>query len=557
MTVSHTNGEQAPVVKGSSGVGEPSPRRTGLLVAAAVLVALVAYGQALVELLNRWIKQDEYSHGFFIPIIAAGLLWSRRDAIVASIGSPSWLGIVLVVLAALMHVVGELSALYLLSQVAFVLSLLGIVLAIGGFTLLRVTFIPIVFLFFAIPLPYFIDSVLSFRLQLISSELGVRFISLFGIPVYLEGNVIDLGPYKLQVVEACSGLRYLYPLLSLGFLAAYLFQAPFWQRALIFLSTIPITIVMNSLRIGIIGVVVNYSGPQDADGFLHFFEGWIIFIACGAVLALEIWLLARLTSRKSFFQVFYLPKIEPKFATPSVHLARSWRKEIPLSICLLLLCMLGTAAFYLADRPEITPERSRFASFPNRLGAWRGRPSLMEPQVEHYLGLDDYILSDYQQGKGGAVNLYIAYYASQRKGQSPHSPIVCIPGGGWHINTFERTTFSDGNRGLSLPFNRVVIEKGGNRQVVYYWFVQRGRKIANEYWSKWYLFVDSITKNRTDGALVRLTTPIYPTESESQADSRLRAFIPELEARVGQYVPDATIATTARSIFQSPTNTRS
>src|SRR6185369_7388713 len=116
----------------------------------------------------------------------------------------------------------------------FLVALLGIVLTVGGPSLLKVTFIPIAFLVFAIPLPYFIDSELSFRLQLISSELGVFFIRLFGVSVYLTGNVIDLGNYKLQVVEACSGLRYLYPLLSLGFLAAYLFQAPLWQRALVF-----------------------------------------------------------------------------------------------------------------------------------------------------------------------------------------------------------------------------------------------------------------------------------------------------------------------------------
>ena len=110
--------------------------------------------------------------------------------------------------------------------------------------------------------------------------------------------------YKLQVVEACSGLRYLYPLMSLGFLAAYLFQAPLWQRALVFLSTIPITIAMNSFRIGMVGVLVDHFGPQQADGFLHMFEGWIIFIACAGLLAAEILLFARLCAGKGFFEVF-------------------------------------------------------------------------------------------------------------------------------------------------------------------------------------------------------------------------------------------------------------
>ena len=130
------------------------------------------------------------------------------------------------------------------------------------------------------------------------------FIRAMQVPVFLEGNVIDLGQYKLQVVEACSGLRYLYPLLSLGFLAAYLFQAPLWKRAVVFFSTIPITIVMNSFRIGMVGVMVDNFGPQSADGLLHFFEGWIIFIACAGLLALEIFVLARIGGRKKFFEVF-------------------------------------------------------------------------------------------------------------------------------------------------------------------------------------------------------------------------------------------------------------
>ena len=277
----------------------------GLLVSAAVLVALVAFRGALLELVTRWSRQEEYSHGFLIPIIAAWLLWPRRDALLASIGRPAWSGVVLILLAAVMHILGELSAIFILSQVGFVVALIGITLGVGGYSLLRVTFIPIVFLLFAIPLPYFIDSTLSWRLQLISSELGVFFIRMFQIPVYLEGNVIDLGHYKLQVVEACSGLRYLYPLLSLGFLAAYLFHAPIWQRAIVFLSTIPITIVMNSFRIGMVGVMVNRWGNQSADGFLHFFEGWIIFLACAGLLAAEIYLLARISGR-GFFEAFYL-----------------------------------------------------------------------------------------------------------------------------------------------------------------------------------------------------------------------------------------------------------
>jgi exosortase D (VPLPA-CTERM-specific) len=433
-----------------------------------------------------------------------------------------------------MHIVGKLSALYFLSQFAFIIVLFGITIGLGGYSLLKVTFIPIIFLLFAIPLPYFIDAVLSFQLQLISSQLGTFFIRLFQIPVYLEGNVIDLGVYKLQVVEACSGLRYLYPLLSLGFLAAYLFQASLWQRAVVFLSTIPITIVMNSLRIGIVGVLVNYWGPQDADGFLHMFEGWIIFIACAGMLAAEIYLLARLTSGKAFFEVFYAPKVEA--SRPGRQPLQSGVRWPLVSGCV-LLCAAGLAGLFVSGRQEIVPERAAFATFPSSVGEWRGRSSSLDAQTETFLGLTDYILTDFSKPDRHAVNFYVAYYASQRNGVAPHSPAVCIPGNGWQIADLQRTSFSSNNPNITLPLNRVIIQKNTTKELVYYWFDERGRKIANEWWSKAYLLADAILQNRTDGALVRLTTPIYPDEIEADADKRLQGFIRDFVPILNQYLP--------------------
>ena len=162
---------------------------------------------------------------------------------------------------------------------------------------------------------------------------------------------------------------------------------------------------------------------------------------------------------------------------------------------------------------------------------------MLEPDVEHALNVDDYILSDYKKPTGEAVNFYVAYYASQRKGSSPHSPIVCIPGGGWQITKFERTSIRDPALNLTLPLNRVIIARDNARELVYYWFVERNRTVANEYWAKWYLLVDAITKNRTDGALVRLVTPLRPGEAEDAADERLHLFIKDLEPRLKAYLP--------------------
>ncbi len=521
----------------SAPLSKPVQVRAWILGCIGVLLAAIAFRGALSELVKRWTTQEEYSHGFLIPIVTAWLIWTRRHVLLANFGPPSWTGVFLILFAMFIHLVGLLSAIFILSQLAFIVTLLGITLAVGRFSLLRAVFFPIIFLTFAIPLPYFIDATLSLNLQLISSQLGVFFIRLFGIPVYLDGNVIDLGNYKLQVVDACSGLRYLFPLFSLSCLAAYLLNAPIWQRALILLSSIPITIAMNGFRIGLVGFTMDRWGPRMADGALHFFEGWIIFVASALLLTLEAYVLARF-SGKRFFEVFRVP-VDP--ARVPVVQDKFARYRTPLYASLFLIVLTLLAGVLTTSRSEIIPERSRFVTFPMTFGGWQGHSSLLEPWVENGLAVDDYIVSDYGKPDGKAVNLYVAYYASQRTGESPHSPLVCIPGGGWSITKFGRLDAG------THPFNRAVIERSDSKQLVYYWYEERGRSIANEYWSKWYLLSDAITKNRSDGALVRLITVIAPTEVEGDADNRLLAFMQDLQPVLRGYLPSEDAKSSAGS----------
>ena len=465
----------------------------------------------------------------------------------------------LILLASVLLVIGKLSSIFLLPEIGFLLALAGLVLCAGGTPLLKVTWLPIVFLLFAIPLPYTVDAGLSLQLQLLSSQLGVDFIRLFGIPVYLEGNVIDLGVYKLQVVDACSGLRYLYPLMSLGFLAAYLFQAPLWQRALVFLSTIPITIAMNSLRIGLVGILVDHFGPQDADGFLHMFEGWIIFIACAGLLAALMYFLARVVSGKAFFDVFHPPEAEsalPRKRDPAqFDLALDPRLRGDERLCAVRAARRPVFCCYVqpeqpaplvSARQEIIPDRKLFVAFPTTLGEWRGPPLLARstdrafsrPHRLHPLRLC--------QGGPAPGQSLRGLLRQPAHGVSPHSPAVCIPGNGWIITDLERTQYTSDDSRVSLPLNRVVIARGKDKQLVYYWFEERGMKIANEYWSKLVLLRDALLENRTDGALVRLTTPVYPGEAEADADNRLQDFtriaVPSLEP----YLPAAASTPLAR-----------
>ena len=172
------------------------------------------------------------------------------------------------------------------------------------------------------------------------------------------------------------------------------------------------------------------------------------------------------------------------------------------------------------------------------MGAWSGRRESLESVYTDQLQLDDYILADYVNGADD-VNFYVAYYKSQRKGEAVHSPRSCLPGGGWQMRDFGQRSFANiAIDGKPLRVNRTVIEMGNERQLVYYWFQQRGRVITNEFAVKWYLFWDALTKHRTDGAMVRLITPVPPATSEQAADLRLTDFLAKVAPGITRYVPD-------------------
>lgn len=508
-------------------------QNTLLLLAMALVFA--AYWGGLTELVGRWHRQEEYSHGFFLPLISLWILWHRRAVLAQSVGAPSTWGVALLGLSLGMLVLGEFSAIFLLIQTGFLVALCGLVLCYGGWSLLRLTVLPIGLLLFAIPLPYFVDSQLSWRLQLLSSSLGVGMLRVLGYSVYLEGNVIDLGVYKLQVIEACSGLRYLYPLLSIGFLMAYMYPAALRWRVAVFLSTIPITVLTNSFRIAMVGVLVERWGSGMADGFLHYFEGWVIFLLCQLILMGEIWLIERFHERRSVLEMQQeLPM--PAAVKPSGRPARQ-HSPVTLWVCVAMVAASVGLVWHVGNRVETVPERQSLKTFPLQLGEWQAKESSLAIEVEQALGFDDYVLADYTRAPGTpTVNFYVAYYASQRKGVSPHSPQVCIPGGGWVISSLGKVQVPVAE-GQPVQAVRLIISKGTQRQLVYYWFDQRGQRFANEYEMKWHLLVDALVRNRTDGALVRVVTPIDGTEDERAADLRLTQFVQVAQPRLAPYVP--------------------
>jgi exosortase D (VPLPA-CTERM-specific) len=359
---------------------------------------------------------------------------------------------------------------------------------------------------------------------------------------YREGNVIDLGPIQLQVVEACSGIRYLFPLMALTLLCAYLYRESLWKRVLLVLSSIPISILLNGFRIGAIGVLVETYGGSAAEGFGHFFEGWVFFVASLGLLCAEMWVLARVGSnatRRPFAQLIGPPAAGFSAPPLAVHRSAALVSPAPILAGGVLLILAAVVAPSVAPHDFPPPARQSFLDFPSQLGAWQGVSSAMERQYLDALQLDDYVLADYSAAEKIPVNVYVAYYQSPKKGLSSHSPRQCIPGGGWEITSFE-TVRLDHTSGIApfLDVNRVAIQKGGQKQIVYYWFKQRDRWITSEYLVKFFLFWDSLTRHRADGALVRLVSSVYAGETEAIADGRLQKMAGLVTPLLGHYVPD-------------------
>jgi exosortase len=261
-------------------------RRTSAFALAGVL--LVGFGflywDVIAKLLHDWQHDDNYSHGFLIVPISLYFAWERRDRLAAATRMPSWLGLVLLLGSLATLVAGVLGAELFLTRVSIVGVVAGTVLFMLGWQHLRILTLPILFLLLMIPIPAIIFNQIAFPLQLLASRFGEVTLQAFHIPVLREGNVITLANTQLEVAEACSGIRSLISLLTLGIVYGYFVHPSAWVRTVIALATIPVAILANGLRVAGTGVAAHYYGPAAAEGFFHTFSGWLVFLVAFGML---------------------------------------------------------------------------------------------------------------------------------------------------------------------------------------------------------------------------------------------------------------------------------
>jgi len=253
-----------------------------------VLVLLVAwlYWSILFHLAKQWSSDANFSYAFFVPACSLFILWRDRVRLAQQPRVPSSWGLLIVAFALFVLVVGVLGAELFLSRISLLLLIAGLVISLHGWQLFRAILFPWAFLILMVPIPALVFSQITLPLQMLASKVAAILLPLAGVPVLREGNVIHLSSMRLEVAEACSGIRSLLSLTTLAIIYGYLVETRMWVRVLLAVASIPIAVAANSLRIVGTGLLVQYWDPDKAQGFFHTFSGWLVFVVSLAMLFL-------------------------------------------------------------------------------------------------------------------------------------------------------------------------------------------------------------------------------------------------------------------------------
>jgi exosortase len=248
-------------------------------------ILVLAYLPILTRMVQQWSNDDDMGHGFFVPAIAAYIAWQRKDELLALEARPSYWGLALLVWSVIQMSLGILGAELFLQRSAFVGSVWGAVLFLGGWAYVRALALPLLMLPLMVPIPAVVYNQITFPLQLFASSVAETVLSLLGIPVLRDGNVLELANQKLSVVEACSGIRSLMSLTFLSLFYGYFAEKRLWMRWAIFLGSIPIAVAANAFRVSVTGIISEYN-PDLAQGFFHTLEGGVSFAFAFALMIL-------------------------------------------------------------------------------------------------------------------------------------------------------------------------------------------------------------------------------------------------------------------------------
>lgn len=488
--------------------------------------------ETFAPLLKAW-NTDDYSYCYLVPLLTAYVLHDSRKRWQGEAVRMRPAGLGLLLLAALAFVAGRAGSLETLVFFSLWAGIAGCAALLRGFSFVRRTWFAWLLLLFAIPFPVFVTRTLSLELRVLSSSIAVDLLQAFSVPAYREGNVIDLGVAQLQVIDACSGLRFLLPTIIMALLIGYQGHRRLWAWAALLGLAPVIAVLSNSLRIAATGALVRHVSPELAEGASHDLAGWLVFVVSIALLLGASRLLrglekahARASSASAGLPA---SAAAPRQPGPSAALV--------VAACAVLLVAWG-AGLQFAHAQRAVP-RTPFTTFPLAIGAWQGQRHVLPGNVLANLWADDYVTGHFRNARtGNVLQLLVSYYDTQTTRHTAHAPTSCLLGGGWHIEA-RGLAPADPASGRDFSTSRMVLSKSEERILANFWFQQRGRHITGEFENKLYLVWDALTRNRSDGALVRVEMLLLPGQTPEDGQRILDEFLVPLKKALEPHIPGA------------------
>ncbi|MEW6380232.1 MAG: VPLPA-CTERM-specific exosortase XrtD [bacterium] len=505
-----------------------------------VTIAFFAcYLPTLKGLWSIWLQEGDYSYALLIPFITGYLLWEKREKLATTPISTWWPGGVLFVLFFLAGIYGVLGSSPSAVRMALPCVILSIALFCTGRVMFRNLAFPLSLFFFMVPLPTMFHSLVGVHLKRVSTMLGVLILRIFSIPVFVEGNIIDLGSTKLEVVDACSGLRYILPLLTIGVLFAYFFEKNTLKRIPLVAITVPVAIIVNGIRIGLTGILADKWGPEVAQGFFHGFSGWIVFMFALVVLVVFHRILKVFFHRPAKIEV-PSPVTEDNSRSTEEHNGNTPGSKCSLLPAVLTAALLSIGAmlgFAAAALPRLAI-RNGLSSFPLSIQEWHGRMDYIEPEIEEKSGAEDSFSGTYRSPEGNIVSLYLGYRGSPFTENENffHSPDVCLPSSGWKVLASSIHTITDVPQFGSIAVRKMLIEKMNERCLVYYWFQTRSRTACDVNINRWHLTLHALARDNTHDIFFRLISPLRHDQKPEDAQQYLDGFTRKTITTLGRFL---------------------
>ena len=508
------------------------------MVLAVLFVA--AYWIPLKGIVNVWMTNEDYSYGFIIPFISAYLVWERRDTLRNIMFRSSWKVLPLLIVFVAISVYAVLGSSGNVSRPAIPFLIFLMLAFCFGTDFVGKILLPLVFLIFMIPIPDILERTLGIYLKSISSQLAGLFIRLFGISVHVSGNVIDLGVNQLQVVDACNGLRYLLPLLALGVLYSHLFEKERWKKGFCIAASIPLAILMNSFRIGITGILTNYYGTKVAEGFMHAFSGWVIFLVsfiCLFAIGKALSLFPSVQGKRNL----KTSSLEANKETGSPGGGEIGDGNTAFIVSVVLLIIVAGLTFSTKTMPAVRLEGG-ISGFPQSFGDWKGKVEIVDPEAVRLSGAQEAFSGSYRGAGEKEVSLFLGYRSTAflENENFFHSPMVCLPSAGWEISKTNVRGIHDVPFFGNLKVREMVVDSMGSKLIVYFWFQTKNRATHSKDINRFHLSLNAIARDNTHDLFIRQITPVA-NETIADAEKRMDQFAREMMVALNQFLKEKQI----------------